>query len=491
MIVLLAFFGCQSDGQPTDATPGTSSTTATPTGTDTDDTPSPTEPPPPPPPSGTTPWTTGTALPRESAEVIVVGAGLAGLAAAGDLEIAGAQVVVLEARDRVGGRVHTDRTTFPLPVELCAQWIEGASGDNPIVLLANNGGVSRFTADYDAEVFYDPAGIKIPTRDVDKAWGRMGDQIDTLFDLKATLTDDIDLAQALQDIGWLDGLDPSEINATEGVWWWENDAAYGADKSDLSFQAWWEEGDVAGDYEMFTSGADAMMEKAASYLDVRLEQPVSVIRWSSDGVEVVTPTAVYEADQVIVTVPLGVLQWGGVQFVPTLPSGHTTAIDRLGFGRLAKIILQFDVRFWDTGDQYILFEGEEGRSFEATNLAIFQTVPILSLIAGGSFAEELEAMDEATAVETAMEAIRKAYPDAGDPVVSLVTHQGDDIYQRGSYTYVPVGASLDDLDALAAPVEDVLFFAGEHTNREYYGWMHGAWWSGERAAAEVVAVRGL
>ena len=111
------------------------------------------------------------------------------------------------------------------------------------------------------------------------------------------------------------------------------------------------------------------------------------------------------------------------------------------------------------------------------------------MIAGADYAVQLESMDDASAVAAALAALRRVWPNAPDPVQSKVTHQNQDPAQLGSYTYVPVGASLDDLDALAAPVDASLWFAGEHTMRDQYGWAHGAYESGIRAAADVLAAR--
>lgn len=444
---------------------------------------------------GTTPYTTPT-LPgtttevAEQAEVIVVGAGASGLAAARDLADAGVDVVVLEGRDRIGGRVHTDRTTFPIPVELCAQWLGGASKANPLVQVVRDSGVQTRVADYDSVTMYDRTGAPLSNPVVNQAWGNMGSMISTLFDYKATLTEDISLLDGLEANGWLQGKDPAGESAAQLTWWWSNEADYAAAKDKLSLQAWWEGEEYPGGFEMYTGGADTVMDFLAEGLDIRLEHWVTGVDHGPSGAVVHTSAGDFAANNVIVTVPLGVLKAGSIDFQPPLPPSHQGPIDRLAMGTLAKVVLQFDTVFWPTNREYFLLEGlDADESFEVTNLSVYQPTPMLSLIAGGDYAVELESMVDADAVAAAMQAIRRAWPAAPDPVNSVVTHQNQDPAQLGSYSYVPVGATVDDFDALAAPVDDSLWFAGEHTMRDLYGWVHGAYESGRRAAADVLALQ--
>jgi monoamine oxidase len=178
-----------------------------------------------------------------------------------------------------------------------------------------------------------------------------------------------------------------------------------------------------------------------------------------------------------------------VEFVPALPATKRAAIERLGMGVLDKIWMRFDEVFWPM-DQNMFgrISAQAGLWAEWVNLAKFhpQRAPILLGFNAGAAARKVEALSDEDARESALDALRDMFgDDVSDPVEVRRTRWAADAYARGSYSYLAVGANLDDCDALAAPVGGRLFFAGEATSRKHAATVHGAYLSGLRAAAQV------
>ena len=163
------------------------------------------------------------------------------------------------------------------------------------------------------------------------------------------------------------------------------------------------------------------------------------------------------------------------------------AIERLGFGTLAKVGLRFEKVFWPS--QVYVFGLEEGGGDDATvvvNKAAVDGSPLLTLLAGGALGRRIESLPDEDAVAWAMAKIRRAFGAAApDPVAVFRTSWSRDPFARGAYSFVAAGSSAADLAALAAPVGDRLFFAGEATNASQWAVAHGAYISGLREAARI------
>jgi monoamine oxidase len=190
----------------------------------------------------------------------------------------------------------------------------------------------------------------------------------------------------------------------------------------------------------------------------------------------------------VVTFPLGVLKNNGVRFDPPLPAKKQNAIDRLEMGVLNKVYLKFPTVFWDEEEEAISYVGERvGEWCDWLNLAPYINEPVLMAFHGGAKGFTIEEFSDAEIIAGAMKTLRVIYGDAiPEPVGYVITRWGKDPFTFGSYSCIPPFASGADYDALAAPVDDVLYFAGEATNREYPSTVHGAYMSGIAAANEMM-----
>jgi monoamine oxidase len=428
-----------------------------------------------------------TALRRET--IIVVGAGIAGLAAAARLASAGQQVIVLESRDRVGGRLWTSRKWADAPLDLGASWIHGVT-KNPINQLAKQVGARRIATFYKNAIAYDTDGSvlsKARDRDIYKALAAQvrqalakANQQDADVSMAAALAAGIDLA----------ALAPERRDALDFLVNSAYEQEYGGDASKLS--AWWfDQGEeFAGDDVLFPGGYDAIATYLAQGLDIRLQHAVQRIAYSGSGVSVETSQGSFTGDRVIVTLPLGVLQSGKIEFSPGLPRLTTQAINSLGMGTLNKAYLRFPRAFWP--EQYDWMEyiaAEKGQWSEwISGFERYVGLPILLGFNAAAFGVEIEAWPDADIVASAMQTLRRIYGNGiPEPEDYQITRWTSDPHAYGSYSYYKVGSTPKMRAQLGKPVGQRLFFAGEATSTDHPATVHGACLTGHRAAKEALA----
>ncbi|MGQ0805350.1 MAG: FAD-dependent oxidoreductase [Actinomycetota bacterium] len=341
------------------------------------------------------------------ARVVVIGAGVAGLAAGRALQREGYDVVVVEGRDRIGGRVWTDRS-LGAPLDLGASWIHESDG-NPITELARKAGAATAVTDYDNAVAYEANGRPLSGR----AQAAYDDLLREVLRDAAALGEALDADTSLQ--RGIDGvvadleLDTADRVGLEYALNVEIEHDYAADAAELSLW-WWDEGEsLAGDDLVFPrNGYGRVARYLAADLDVLLSHVVERIEYG-DGVTVVTDQGPVPAEHVVVTLPLGVLQAGRVGFVPELPQPKRIAIGRLGMGLLDKVYLRFAEVFWDDDVEFIGRVGPKGEWADWLNIAFYTDEPVLMAFNAGSFARSVEQLSDDQVVAAALAVLRRIY----------------------------------------------------------------------------------
>ena len=410
--------------------------------------------------------------------IVIVGAGVAALAAADELGVRGfSDVVLLEARDRVGGRIWTSSIGDGIPVELGATWIHGVRG-NPVSDIVESNRIATAETDYDNAVLYDHDGR--PAEPIDAVlWG-------TYMALAYEMPE-ASLADVFEQFAAAHGLSGDDrrlwLHSLASMFSHE----FGADISDLSIMSYDGPSTLRGGDVVFPQGYSQIVDVLAAGRDIRLDHPVAGIDHSGPTVVVATESGdAFEADRVVVTVPLGVLKAGAISFTPELPPAMRDAIGALDMGILNRTCLLFDEPFWDRDTEWIGYAGERpGRWSETLNLYPYLRRPVLAMFNPGSFGAEIEQYSDAELTSRAVEALEAMFGDVPDPVDAVSTRWGSDPWARGSYSYLPVGVEFDTYRDMARPVGDRLFFAGEATHSRFPSTVHGALLSGRRAARQI------
>lgn len=426
---------------------------------------------------------------QQSADVVIVGAGVAGLAAAQQLQAAGWSVIVLEARDRIGGRIWTNRSLDGLPLDLGASWIHGVRG-NPLTALADEAGIERAATDYRNMLLYRADGTPVSDEEITALESLFGSIVQRANELAEENESDTDLRtvidQAIAEEA--DDLSSDELMLIAYLVNTAIEHEYSASAEQLSALSWDNNDGFPGGDVLSVNGYDWLITLLASGLDIRLNTVVAQVEYDDEGVWIGTDSGEYESYYAIITVPLGVLKAGDIAFSPPLPDSKQSAIDALEMGILNKLYLRFPAVFWDAEADFIDVAAQQaGQSVEFLNISRTHAEPVLLCFFAADFGRMIESWDDARIIAYTMNLLRAIYgDDIPEPDGYLLTRWGQDPYSYGSYSFNAVDSTPDDRVALAESVADRLFFAGEATHESYPATVHGALLSGQDAAQQII-----
>ena len=339
------------------------------------------------------------------ATIIVVGAGIAGASAARSLAEAGHAVVVLEAQERVGGRLATVRPEgWPVPVERGASWVHDTGASDLALQLAQ---LAVATAPFE----YDDVSLAADGTELDgESTQTAAEAIDLAIEWADELDDDISLLDALEQSGAAAEVAPDALQHFLRT---EISTEYGADADELS--AWWGTAEGSeGDDLLVLGGYDALVTSQLDGLDVRLGWPVAIIDTSGEQVAVLSSAGEsLTADAVIVTVPLGALKARLIEFQPELPAPHLAAIEAMGMGLLDKVWLRWDEPWWSqAAQQWTRVATADDAFTEWFNLLDVAGAPVLLGLVGGAEARAWATRSDDEVLAAAMASLQ-VFHDAG------------------------------------------------------------------------------
>ncbi|XP_076890144.1 polyamine oxidase 2-like [Bidens hawaiensis] len=416
--------------------------------------------------------------------VIVLGGGLAGIAAARTLHNAAFQVILLESRERIGGRVCTDYS-FGFPVDLGALWLHGVCNENPLAPLIGRLGLPLyrtsigdnsllFAHDLKSYALFDMNGNQVPHELVLRVGKTFESILQETTKVSEEFTEDMSIQQAISIV-----LERNPKLRLEGLphkvlQWYLFDVEnwFAADTDAISLHCWDIEELLPGEHGIMVHGYEPVINLLANGLDIRLGHKCT------DHVKVTVENGeTFVADAAIVTVPVGVLKSKTISFEPRLPEWKEEAISNIGIGVANKIVLHFESVFWpDVEFLGMVADTPYGCSY-FVNLHRVTGHAALVYMSAGQLAKDIEKMSDEAAVGSAFIQLKKIVPHASDPLLV----GGSDVNSLGSYSYAKVANAHDICEKLRMPVHN-LFFAGEATKDDYQGMVHGAYSSGVMAA---------
>ncbi|GAB3014038.1 FAD-dependent oxidoreductase [Mycobacterium bourgelatii] len=419
----------------------------------------------------------GEPIPAGNESALIVGAGVAGLAAARSLADAGWPVRLIEARSRIGGRIHTNRD-WGTPLELGASWIHGTT-DNPLNELAERARAQRVpTAYYEsAKLAIDPrlSGVNYDN----KVWRQF------VSDACAEV-DGGTVAAAVKAAANREELTTTERAELAFYVNSEIEEEYAADADQLSANTFDQGNFTSGPQVVITSGYDAIPRLLADGLQIELNTVVTAVVRRGTSVTVRAGDRSFEGRAAIVTAPLGVLKSGAIAFDPPLPDQHLRAVHALGFGALSKSFFRFDRRTWDEENAFFHYLGSDDGMWTQWFTLPAAAGPIVLAFNAGHRGRWVENATPGEVMTNALPIARQLFGSDVAPVQVMSSRWTTDPYALGCYSFHAPGSGLDDRRRLQEPIGDRLYLAGEAVTVDNPGDVHGALLSGRSAAAELM-----
>jgi len=404
-------------------------------------------------------------------DVAVVGAGMAGLAAARRLQDAGLRVVVLEARPRIGGRAFTEHHSFGVPFDHGCAWTH-AEPANPIADIAKKLGFRSVLDSNRPRLFNNGGAVPVNAdQNLEAAYGQLQATIEEVGHANR----DLALSAIYPHPGEMERLALESIAGFH----------YGVEPEDISTMDAFNRIPV-GKLFLLPRGVGNFVQAFGAGIHVSLSTPVRGIDWQGPGVRLQTPNGDIRARAVLVTASTGVLAGGGIRFTPRLPAWKQEALAGVPMGIMNKIVIQYRRGAFDAAPgTWLLGRGARNRILR------FQVDPfdggLITGFVGGAVAGALENDGDPAAIDWARGELRGIFGNRMDRAFrrARVTRWASDPWSRGSFSAARPGAARMR-QVLGLPVGEKVYFAGEAIHPAWAGQLPGAYLSGRAAAAQII-----
>jgi monoamine oxidase len=348
--------------------------------------------------------------------------------------------------------------------------------------LAKESGMNAALTDDESLKSYDIGGVLRSSSTYSNAETELYKMLDTMMNRGSA-------SQSFETI--FNNLYPAKVN--DRLWKFLLSTYVTFDTGDLNklSSTLYNEGEIYDDTEkIVTGGYDTIPNYLANGLNIQLNQRVSKIDYSNTKITITHNGTSTEADYVLVTVPLGVLKNNTIQFLPALPVAKQNAIQKIGMSCVNKFFLTWNTSFWDDV-QYITYTPEIRDKFNYfVNVKKNNpSVNALMTFAYADYARQTETMTDAQIINEIMLHLKDIYGNnIPNPTNMLRTKWQTNENSYGAYSYTAVGTAMQHFDDLAEEINNKVFFAGEHTDIDYFSTAHGAYLSGIREADKIISL---
>ncbi len=430
--------------------------------------------------------------------MLIIGGGISGLEAARLLREYGVKTLILEGRNRTGGRIWSIRSKSGHMIDMGAAWIHGINGSIPNGLLSNplwdlikKANIStRPTQRNDFEIFY-------PINDTIS-------NVESWFnEYMNFIREETRLSLTNISIGYYSNLFIKQKKLTKKQEYAFNsylhnmiECTEGAQLNSISAKGLLDITSVhyGDEHVLHDNGFMQITDYLTKYAGkILFNKIVKKINSNDEFVEVETNDGfIYRSLFVILTVPLGVLKTKQIKFVPQLPQWKLDVIDRLGFGNLDKIILIWNQSWWNSTNYYFMRISSKPNHFGYwVNENKWNDKPvIISFFPGISNYRQQFIQNKTKIVEDIICILQEMFPNINIPlpVETYLTNWNEDPLSSGSYSYISINQKYEDPFYLSEPINNRLLFAGEATSTDSYGYAHGALITARREVTRLIYV---
>lgn len=423
--------------------------------------------------------------------ILIIGAGIAGIACAKKLQENGKKVIVLEAKSSIGGRINSKKIDSDI-FDLGASWIHGID-DNPIWAITQENDIETTIFNYNNSQYFHKNGTLFSEKEVQEFEFYI-DKIEEMLSQTQKISALDAIKEIIFSLPYL-GNSFSEnylkkllLSFFERI---ANDPfATNLDLLSSNYKNY--EGYFQGNEVVFPQGYYQVVKSISKNIEIKLNIDVKKIAYNNDYVEIIDSNDnFYTGSRVVVTVPLGILKKNHIEFRPPLSSDYIHSIQEIGFGSFNKVFFELEqplpFRLKSSVENISDFYWNDTDCFNILDLSKIYQKPTYLMLFGGDKSNFIDNSTDREVSDFIFNSLQKQFDRIPNkPKKIIVTRWGVDPYSYGSFSFPSLNHTDDLIKILHKPIRKLIFFAGEHCSLKYAGTVHGAYLSGCEVAEKIL-----